>query len=101
MPFFGAHMSIAGGFHKALQQAQAYGCDTVQLFVSQPKAWPVTPQPAGAKAVGSGKNATKHSNQWKAKDLEKGDVQTFRRLLRQNGLRLPMAHDSYLINLAS
>lgn len=32
MPLFGAHMSIAGGCHHALLAAQAYGCDTVQLF---------------------------------------------------------------------
>jgi deoxyribonuclease-4 len=32
MPLFGAHMSIAGGLHKALLAAQAHGCETVQLF---------------------------------------------------------------------
>jgi deoxyribonuclease-4 len=76
MPLFGAHMSIAGGCHNALLEAQAHSCDTVQLF-------------------------TKNSNQWACKDLTDADVQTFRRTLRQTGLRLPMAHDSYLINLAS
>jgi deoxyribonuclease-4 len=32
MPLFGAHMSIAGGYHNALTAAQAHGCETVQLF---------------------------------------------------------------------
>jgi deoxyribonuclease-4 len=32
MPLFGAHMSIAGGCQNALLTAQAYGCDTVQIF---------------------------------------------------------------------
>jgi deoxyribonuclease-4 len=32
MPLFGAHMSIAGGYHQALLAAQAHGCSTVQLF---------------------------------------------------------------------
>jgi deoxyribonuclease-4 len=76
MPLFGAHMSIAGGYHRALLAARAQGCDTVQLF-------------------------TKNANQWAAKELTDADVRTFRRTLRQTRLRLPMAHDAYLINLAS
>jgi deoxyribonuclease-4 len=76
MPWFGAHMSIAGGCHQALLTAQSYGCGTVQLF-------------------------TKNANQWDGKELTAEDVRTFRRTLRQTRLRLPMAHDSYLINLAS
>jgi deoxyribonuclease IV len=76
MPLFGAHMSIAGGLHNALLTAQQYGCQTVQLF-------------------------TKSANQWAAKALTPNDVKLFRRTLRQSGLRFPMAHDSYLINLAS
>jgi deoxyribonuclease-4 len=76
MPLFGAHMSIAGGYHKALLAAQEHGCDTVQLF-------------------------TKSTNQWKAKELTEEEVRVFRRTLRQTRLRFPMAHDCYLINLAS
>jgi deoxyribonuclease-4 len=69
-------MSIAGGCHNALLSAQARGCDTVQLF-------------------------TKNSNQWNTRALTDEEVKTFRKTLRQTGLRFPMAHDSYLINLAS
>jgi deoxyribonuclease-4 len=76
MPLLGAHMSIAGGYYKALLAAQARGCDTVQLF-------------------------TKNNNQWCAKELTDDDIRTFKRTLRQTRLRLPMAHDCYLINLAS
>ncbi|HEV3236353.1 MAG TPA: deoxyribonuclease IV [Gemmataceae bacterium] len=76
MPLFGAHMSIAGGYHKALLSAQAFGCDTVQLF-------------------------TKNNNQWYAKDLQDQEVELFRETLRKTRLRFPMAHDCYLINLAS
>jgi deoxyribonuclease-4 len=89
MPLFGAHLSIAGGYHKALLLAQKLGCDTVQLFTSQPKAWPVT-QAAG-----------KNGGEWKAKPLTEDEVATFRRTLKETGLRFPTAHDSYLINLAS
>jgi deoxyribonuclease-4 len=76
MPLFGAHMSVAGGVHNALLDAQAHGCETVQLF-------------------------TKNANQWQARDLSDDDVRLFRSTLRRSGLRFPTAHDAYLINLAS
>ncbi|MFN4258925.1 MAG: deoxyribonuclease IV [Gemmataceae bacterium] len=76
MPLFGAHMSIAGGYHRALLAAQSHGCDTVQLF-------------------------TKNNNQWQAKELTDADVTLFQRTLKEARLRFPTAHDSYLINLAS
>jgi deoxyribonuclease IV len=76
MPLFGAHKSIAGGCHNALLEAQAHDCDTVQLF-------------------------TKNNNQWRARDLTEDDIRTFKKTLRQTRLRFPMAHDCYLINLAS
>lgn len=76
MPLFGAHMSVAGGLHNALLAAQKHDCRVVQLF-------------------------TKNSNQWLARDLTDEEVRTFRRTLRQAGIRVALAHDSYLINLAS
>jgi deoxyribonuclease-4 len=87
-------MSIAGGYHNALRAAQALGIDTVQLFVSQPKVWPVKLLPAGTTDSGS-------SPPWSARDLADEEVRLFRRTLRQTKLRFPTAHDSYLINLAS
>jgi deoxyribonuclease-4 len=76
MPLFGAHMSIAGGCHLALEIAHEHGCASVQLF-------------------------TKNASQWQAKDLTDEEVQTFRRTLRKTRLRQAISHDSYLINLAS
>jgi deoxyribonuclease-4 len=76
MPLFGAHMSIVGGYHAALLAASAHGCDTVQLF-------------------------TKAPNQWAGKPILPEETKLFRRTLRETRLRLPLAHDSYLINLAS
>ena len=76
MLLLGAHMSIAGGYHKALLAAQEKQCNTVQLF-------------------------TKNTNQWNAKEISKDEAELFRKTLRQTRLRYPMAHDSYLINLAS
>jgi deoxyribonuclease-4 len=76
MPLLGAHKSIAAGFHQAVRDAHALGCDTVQVF-------------------------TKAPNQWYGRDLDGEEVRLFRRALRETKLRCPIAHDSYLINLAS
>ena len=101
MPLFGAHTSIAGGLHKALLTAHAHGMRTVQIFTAAPQIWPVKPLPAGRRVLQSGKLVTKSANQWDARDLDDEEVRTFRRTLRATRLRFPMAHDSYLINLAS
>lgn len=76
MPRFGAHKSIAGGYYKALLAARENGCDTVQLF-------------------------TKNNNQWRAKDLGAEDIRQFRQTLHDTKIQIPVAHDCYLINLAS
>jgi len=72
----GAHMSIAGGYYKAVEAAAEYGMDVVQLF-------------------------TKNNNQWKAKPLSQAEIDEFRAALKSTGVSCPVAHDSYLINLAS
>ncbi len=36
MPILGAHMSIAGGYYKAVEAAEKAGCDCVQLFTHTP-----------------------------------------------------------------
>ncbi len=76
MPLFGSHLSIAGGFHKALLQARDYGFETVQIF-------------------------TKAPNQWYGKPIAEEDAALFRRTRRQTRIRFPVVHDSYLINMAS
>jgi deoxyribonuclease-4 len=101
MPLFGAHTSIAGGLHKALLTAHAHGMETVQIFTAAPQTWPVKPLPAGQTVLQSGKLLTRNANQWAARALDDEEVRTFRRTLRETRLRFPMAHDSYLINLAS
>jgi deoxyribonuclease-4 len=76
MPYFGAHLSIAGGYHRALDAAHALGMQSVQLF-------------------------TKNNNQWAGKPITIDEANLFHTRLSQHGLRFPTAHDSYLINLAS
>jgi deoxyribonuclease-4 len=76
MPLLGAHMSIAGGYHRAVESAARFGMECVQIF-------------------------TKNNNQWRAKPLSDGEISAFRAALESAGIRRPCAHDSYLINLAS
>lgn len=73
---FGAHRSIAGGLHKALLSGQEIGCEAVQLFV-------------------------KNGSQWGGPPLTPEAVATFRRTFQDSRVQALVAHDSYLINLAS
>ena len=76
MAILGSHMSIAGGYFKAVLAAKAVGCDCVQLF-------------------------TKNNNQWRAKPLTDDDTARFKSALMENSVSHPLSHASYLINLAS
>jgi deoxyribonuclease-4 len=76
MPILGAHQSISGGYYKAVERAAEHGCDCMQIF-------------------------TKNNNQWRAKPITAEDVEKFRTALAEKGITHPIAHDSYLINLAS
>src|SRR5207249_10007623 len=72
----GAHMSIAGGLHLALERGRAVGCGAVQIFL-------------------------KNQRQWAAKPMTDEDVRAFASARRRTGIRRVFAHASYLINLAS
>lgn len=69
-------MSIAGGYYKSVLEAKERGCDCVQLF-------------------------TKNNNQWRAKPITPQEAERFRGTLAETGIAHPIAHDSYLINLAA
>lgn len=73
---FGAHMSIAGGYYKAVEAAGSFGMTTCQLF-------------------------TKNNNQWRAKEITPEDVALFQQALVEHHVSHPISHSSYLINLAS
>jgi deoxyribonuclease-4 len=76
MSILGAHMSIAGGYEKAVETAQRCRCDCVQLF-------------------------TKNNNQWRARPITDDEIDRFRGALRELRIEHPISHSSYLINLAS
>ncbi len=76
MAILGAHQSIAGGYHKAVDRADLTGCSCVQLF-------------------------TTNANQWASREVTIEESRRFRAALDKGGIVHPIAHDSYLINLAS
>ena len=76
MPLFGSHLSIAGGYFKAVQKAKELGFASLQIF-------------------------TKNNNQWKGKPISAADRQAFVAARSAAGMLPTIAHDSYLINLAS
>lgn len=71
----GRHLPTSGGLKETLRRAEALGCETLQIFVSNPQGWALpTPRP-DAKAFADG--------------------------ARELGLWPVVAHSKYLINLAS
>jgi deoxyribonuclease-4 len=72
----GAHMSIAGGMHRALERGRSIGCNAVQLFVHG-------------------------TNQWKMRSLAGAEIERFRRERELFAPNFILAHASYLVNLAS
>jgi deoxyribonuclease-4 len=72
----GAQMSIAGGVDRAVDRAVAAGCRALQIF-------------------------TRSSRQWRARPLPAAEIEAFRRKLRDHRIGPVVAHNSYLVNLAS
>ena len=72
----GAHMSIAGGVHTAIERAVRIGCTALQMFV-------------------------KNNNQWKGKALSDEDVATYKDALSKARIGPVVVHDTYLINLCA
>jgi deoxyribonuclease-4 len=67
---------VAGGYYKAAEQAAALGMRTCQIF-------------------------TKNNAQWAASPIADEQAQRFQASVEAAGLVHPLAHSSYLINLAS
>jgi deoxyribonuclease-4 len=73
---FGSHLSIAGGMHNALLDAERLRFDTVQVF-------------------------TKNQQQWKCKPLDPAAIAQWKTHRDRLKFSHTVSHDSYLINLAS
>ncbi len=75
-PPLGAHMSVAGGIHNAIDHITRVGGTALQIF-------------------------TRNQRQWNAKPLQADEIKTFKDKREKAGLEHVASHASYLINLAS
>ncbi|MGC8672334.1 MAG: deoxyribonuclease IV [Thermoplasmata archaeon] len=72
----GGHMSIGGGFSDVPARARSIGLDAMQVF-------------------------TKNQRQWISKPLNMDDVHHYIDNMKKYGIRITVAHASYLVNLAA
>jgi deoxyribonuclease-4 len=72
----GAHMSINGGLHSAIERGASIGCTAIQIF-------------------------TKNSNQWRSSPLNDADIATYKSAQAKARIDHVVTHASYLINLCS
>jgi len=73
---FGFHISIAGGFSRVVERAEARGCETIQFFSRNPRGWEYSP-------------------------LNKKEVEAFRSSVQSSNLSPVFLHLPYLPNIAS
>ncbi|MCK8826261.1 deoxyribonuclease IV [Natroniella acetigena] len=73
---FGVHTSIAGGVDQAVIRAAELGCNTFQMFSTNPRGW-------------------------KARELSAEEANKFKENLKQYQIESAVIHTPYLINLAS
>lgn len=74
--YLGAHMSISGGLHRAIQLGDSINCGAIQLF-------------------------TKNNNRWMSKELTEEEISLFKETWSGSGVKKIVAHTGYLINLAN
>jgi deoxyribonuclease-4 len=71
----GAHFSIAGGLHHAIEESQSYQCTVLQMF-------------------------TKNATTWRERLLSQKDIDKFKQARQASNIRFIAVHASYLINIA-
>src|SRR6476659_6194277 len=76
IPLLGAHMSIGGGVHRAIERGRSIDCTAMQIFV-------------------------KNNMQWFARPLTREEIRAFLDHAQRKELDAAFAHANYLINLAA
>lgn len=76
MHILGAHKSIAGGLYRAFERGDQVGCETMQIWVKNPR-------------------------QWQAPPLTETEIRDFQAARRASEIAPVVAHAAYLINIAS
>ena len=72
----GAHVSISGGLHKAIERGEELECKTIQIF-------------------------TKSSRSWFEKKLDPVEIEKFKLAQKNSSIKFVVSHCSYLINIGS
>ncbi|MGB9691539.1 MAG: deoxyribonuclease IV [Candidatus Sumerlaeaceae bacterium] len=72
----GAHVSIAGGVHKAIERGVAHECTAIQIFV-------------------------KGNTRWDFPPLDAKEAELFRQARRDSPIKVVIAHSIYLVNMAT
>ena len=75
-PLIGAHKSISDGVYNSLILGEEAGCRTIQIF-------------------------TKNASRWVGKPISDADAKRFKEEVKRTSIWPVIAHDTYLINLAS
>ncbi len=75
-PKLGAHVSVAGGLHKAFERARSLEAESLQIFVKNP-------------------------NGWRGKALDEDATRAFQQAREASGSLPVVAHAGYLINLCA
>jgi deoxyribonuclease IV len=76
MKRIGVHVSIAGKIWESLERARALGCNTMQIFSRNPRAW-------------------------QASEFDSSDIENFKRLKAEYDIAPVAVHIPYIINLAT
>lgn len=48
MSLIGAHVSVSGGLHRAIERGEALGCEAIQIFTKNQLQWRASPIPQAA-----------------------------------------------------
>lgn len=72
----GAHISVAGGYSKAIERGESIGCTAIQIF-------------------------TKSNKSWFAKPITEEEAIEFQKAAHASSIKKILVHSGYLINLAS
>lgn len=75
-PNLGAHVKAAGGLYRSVENAQAIGAETIQIFGASPR-------------------------QWRAKTPSKDVVLRFKEEFKNSNIQSVYLHAAYLVNLAT
>ncbi len=72
----GCHTSVKGGYFNGMVDGKEIGCETVQIFTSNPRGWAF-------------------------RKYKEGEVETFKSKRKETGIWPVFAHTNYLINISS